>query len=126
MNVADDVERTDFSFLIVVERDAIENDGFSFFRRRKNQDVTKAFTLQAAKGATQVLKLVMSDVIPQPAIGTDVITVLANPFRHIQNDGDRKAMILPRQFNEGLAVFRLNVCSIGNCQTASGKALCGN
>ncbi len=78
------------------------------------RDVAKAFAFEAAEGATQVLELVVGDVIAEPAVGTDVVAVLADSFRHVQNNGDRKAMILPREFNERLAVFGLYVGGIGN------------
>ena len=43
MNIADNVERAGFGFLVVVEGNTLDGDGFRFLRRGKNQDVAKAF-----------------------------------------------------------------------------------
>jgi hypothetical protein len=114
VNIANDVERTGFRFLIVVEGDALENDGLGFFRGRKNQNMTEAFAFEAAEGATQVLKLVVGDVIAKTAVGTNMVAVMADSFRHVEDDSDREAMILAGEFDERLAIFRLDVGGIGN------------
>ena len=100
VNIADDVERSGFGFLVVVERNALEDGGFGFFWGRENQNVAKAFAFEAAEGATQVLKLVVGDVIAEPPVGANVVAVLANSFGHVEDDGNGEAMILASELNE--------------------------
>jgi len=126
MNIADDVEWTGFRFFVVVEGDPLENNGFSFLRRRKNQDMTKPFSFEATERATKILELVMGDVIAETAVGADVVAILADSFGHVENDCDREAMILAREFDEGLAVLGLDVGGVGDGETAGGEALRGN
>lgn len=126
VSVADDVERASFRFFVVIERNAFENNGFRFFGRRKNQDVAKAFAIEAAERATKILELVMGDVIAQTAVRADLVAILADSFRHVEDDGDRKAMVLAREFDERLAILGLDVGGVGNGETAGGEAFCGD
>jgi len=126
VNIADDVERAGFVFLVVVERDALKNDGLGFFRRGEDQDVAKTFAFEAAEGAAKILQLVVGNVIAEAAIGADVVAILANSFGHVENDGDGEAVILAGQFDEWFAVFGLDVGGVSDGEAASGEALCGD
>ena len=123
MNVTDDVEGSGLRFLVVVKRNTFESDGFRLFRRRKYQNMAKSFALQAAKRATQILKLAMCDMIAETTVGADLIAVLTDSFRHIENDGDREAMILPRELHKRFAIFGLYISGIGDGQSAGAKTL---
>ena len=67
VNVADDVERAGFRFLVVVERLAFEGDGVGLFGRREHQDMAEAFAIETTDRTAQTLQLAMRDVSAQLA-----------------------------------------------------------
>ncbi len=83
MNITDDIERSGFGFLIVVERHSLEHDRFCLFRGGQNKDVTKILPFQTAERAAQVLELVMGYVIAKPAVGADMVAILTDSLRHV-------------------------------------------
>ena len=125
VNVANDIERTGVKFFVVVKRNALKGDGIGFFRGRKDEDMAKAFALEAAEATAKIGELAMRDVIGELAVGANAIAVVADAFGHVENDGDRKAVVLPGQFDEGLAVFGLDVGSVGDGEAPGSETLGG-
>src|SRR3954468_24330004 len=85
--------------------------------------MTKSFALQAAERAMQLLRLLTNDVRPKIAITAASISLVGELLGQVQNDGNGKAMKLPRERNQRLARLGLYVGRVHNCQLSGSQTL---
>ena len=57
------------------------------------------------------------------SVGPRLVAVVAERLRQVEDDGDRQAVVLPRQCNQRLARFGLHVGRIDDGQLARGEPL---
>ena len=109
MHVADDVERPVFALLVVIQRLPRHRCPGDFLRAVQDEGVAEPLALQTAQGLPQALDVVADDVRPEVPVGPGDVAVLADPLRHVQDDRDRQAVVLPRQRDQRLARLGLDV-----------------
>ena len=76
------------------------------------------FAAQASEVATQLRQLLPDNVRPERAVVTGCVALSAHLGRHVQHDGDGKAVVLARQLDERLARLGLNVGGVDDRETA--------
>src|SRR5437879_4351759 len=111
MNVTDDVERPMLMLKIVPERLALDDYVLNLFRRRKFEDVPKAFALQVANRSAQLLALLPDHVWSKIAISAALVSILAKSLREIEYNSDRYYVKFPRQSDQRLTRLHLNIGS---------------
>jgi hypothetical protein len=88
--------------------------------------MAKTFAFEVSERAAKILELVVGDMVAETAVGADVIAILTNSFGHVEDDSDREAMILAREFDERLAILGLDVGGVGDGKAAGSEALRGD
>src|SRR6185436_118305 len=102
VHVADDVEWSMLVFAIVPEWLAFDHDCVDVFRRGQFVNVAKAFALQVANRAPQLLLLLSNDVRTEVAIRPLTVSIFTEPDREVQNNRNWKHVILACERNERL------------------------
>lgn len=126
MHVANDVERAMLVPAIVPERLTLDDRRVNFVRSGEAEDVRKAFALEPAQRSSQLLRLISHHVRPKLPIRSAGIALVTEPFRHIENDGDREDVVLARDLDQRFAGFRLNVRCVDHREPATAQALVGD
>jgi hypothetical protein len=72
------------------------------------------------------LDLIADDVAAEIAVGTGLVPIAANSLLQIEDDCNRKAMILARESYQRLPRFGLNIGRVDHGQAAGGKPFAGN
>ena len=126
VNVADDVKGAAFPGSIVPQGHALDDGGFHLFRRLQHENVTEALAAESPERPAQLGLLLADDVGTEVAIVALAVAVLAEPFRQIQHDGDRQAVVTPSQFDERLAGLGLHIGGVDHRQPAQRQPLGGD
>ncbi len=123
MDIADDVERAVLASFVVIQWHMFDGGRFHFLRSFQHEDVAESFFAEAAQGAPQLRVLLADHVRAEVALVTQPIALLTELFRHVQNNGDREAVVLPGEGDERLARFRLHIGCVDDCQAAQSQPL---
>ena len=126
VQITDDVKRPVFIPLVVPEWGPLDDSRLDLFGRLEDEDVREAFSLQSSNGSTQLRLLLPDDVRTEVPVFPAPISLLADLFGQVEDQCDRKAMVLSAKLDEQLAGFGLNVRGIDDRQTAEGQPLSGD
>ena len=126
MQISNDVKRPLFVPLVVPKRRPLDDSRLNFLRGLEDEDVRKAFSLHPPNGSPQLRPLLPNHMRAKVPVLTALIPLLADPFRQIEYDGDRKAVVLPAKLDQRLAGFGLNIGGIDDGETAKGQPLAGD
>ena len=73
-----------------------------FLGRLEDEDVRETFPLQPPDRPPQLRPLLADDVRPKVPVVPATVPLLADLFRHVEDDGDREAVVLPSKLTSGL------------------------
>ena len=85
-------------------------------------NVPEALTLEAAESAPELLQLLPDDVPPEEAIRAAAVSLVAELFRQVQDQGDRKAVVLAGECHERPARLWLHVRRVDQREAAGREA----
>src|SRR5829696_2182461 len=93
VHVADNVEWPMLVLKVVPEWLPFDNNVFDLSHAGKLENVTKAFALEISQRTSQLLTLLTNDVWTKITIRSLAISILTEPVRQIQHNGNREAVI---------------------------------
>jgi hypothetical protein len=126
VNVPDDVEGTVLMALVVVERHSFDVCRLHFLWAFQHEDVPEALFGESTEGPAQLRMLLANYMRAKCTFISQPIALVADLFRHVQHDSDRKAMVLPGEGDERLASFRLHVGRVDDRQPAQRQSFRGD
>ncbi len=124
VDIPNDVEGTMLVLQVVPERLPLNLSGVNFLWSTQYVNSAKALTLQIAQRPAQLLRLLADDMRAEIPVTAIPVSLVAELFRQVKYNRDRKAVILPRQSDDGFACFRLHICSIDNDELPCSQPFC--
>ena len=116
VQIADDVKRPVFFPLVVPEWGPLDDSRLDLLGRVEDEDVREALPLQTPNGSTQLRLLLPDDVRPEAAVLPAPIPLFADLFGQVEDQCDRKAVVLSAKLDQRLAGFGLDVGGVHDGQ----------
>ncbi len=126
MNIPDDVERAVLARPVVPERHPLDGRRLDLLGCFQDEDVPEALIPEHSERSAELGCLVADDVGPERPVGTVPVSLLADPLGHVQDDRHGQAVILPGQFDPGLAGLGLDVGGVDDRQPSECQPLPGD
>ncbi len=126
MYVADDVKRPMLVAFVVPQRRPLDGRRLDLIGRVEDENVREALALHAAQRPPQLRFLLADDVRPERPVRASAVAVFADPFRQIENEGDRQAVVLAGKRDERPAGLGLDVGGVHHGQLAQRQPLAGD
>ena len=123
MDISNDVEGAVLVLQVIPQRLPHNFRGIHFFGRLQDVDSPKAFTFELSKRIPQLPALLAHNMRTEIPFRAVSISLLAQFFREVKNDGDRNTVILARKRDDRLAGLRLHVRRINHHQPARRQPL---
>ena len=126
MQIADDVERPVVVPLVVPQGRPLNRGRLDFLGRVEDEDVREALPLQPPDRPAQLRFLLPDHVRPEVPVLPATVSLLADLLGQVEDQGHRKAVVLPSKLDQRLAGLGLDVGGIHDGQMSQGQPLSGD